>query len=164
MDHRRNLPSVDKVLQLDEVHAFQQQYGYELTLQAAQSVLSDLRSTLVDGENQGWKQKGQDLPDLIRQKLEGWTAATLMPVINATGVILHTNLGRAPLSTAAVSALMETAENFSTLEFDLASGRRGSRSVHAAEMLKLLTGAEDALVVNNNAAAVFTGVERPREA
>lgn len=155
MDPRRNLPSVDKVLQLEAVLAFQQQYGYELTLQAAQSVLADLRSTLVDGENQETKGKGQDLPELIRQKLEGWTAVTLMPVINATGVILHTNLGRAPLSTAAVSALMETAENFSTLEFDLVSGRRGSRSVHAAELLKLLTGAEDALVVNNNAAAVL---------
>jgi L-seryl-tRNA(Ser) seleniumtransferase len=87
--------------------------------------------------------------------LTAWTASTLRPVINATGVILHTNLGRAPLSKSAITAMKEAAENYSTLEYDLAKGQRGSRLVHAESILQRLTGAEAALVVNNNASAVL---------
>ena len=80
---------------------------------------------------------------------------TLLKVINATGVILHTNLGRAPLSEDALQAVVDTASGYSSLEFDLEQGVRGSRSVHARDLLCRLTGAEDALVVNNNAGAVL---------
>jgi L-seryl-tRNA(Ser) seleniumtransferase len=79
----------------------------------------------------------------------------LLPVINATGVILHTNLGRAPLSKAAIQAMADVAANYSTLEYDLEKGQRGSRLIHAESVLKKLTGAEAALVVNNNASAVL---------
>ena len=79
----------------------------------------------------------------------------MQAVINATGVILHTNLGRAPLSKAAIQAMQEAAAGYSTLEYDLTKGKRGSRPVHAEALLKRLTGAEAALVVNNNAAAVL---------
>ena len=87
--------------------------------------------------------------------LIAWTAPTLLPVINATGVILHTNLGRAPLSSATIAAMKEAAENYSTLEYDLEKGQRGSRLIHAESILQRLTGAEAAIVVNNNASAVL---------
>ncbi len=87
--------------------------------------------------------------------IEQWLHPTLRPVINATGVILHTNLGRAPLSSSALQSMLAAAGGYSTLEFELESGGRGSRSMHAAGLLCRLTGAESALVVNNNAAALL---------
>jgi len=87
--------------------------------------------------------------------LEASTQPTLRPVINATGVVLHTNLGRAPLSDAVLEAMRAVGEGYSNLEFDLAAGERGSRYVHAEALLCRLTGAEAALVVNNNAGAVL---------
>jgi L-seryl-tRNA(Ser) seleniumtransferase len=95
------------------------------------------------------------LSDAIQHRLETWMAPTLQPVINATGVILHTNLGRAPLSRAAAQAVQAVTMNYSTLEYDLEKGQRGSRLVHAEALLRRLTGSEAALVVNNNAAALL---------
>lgn len=80
---------------------------------------------------------------------------SLRPVINATGVILHTNLGRAPLGDTVIGSIDETMRGYTNLEFDLAAGRRGQRNLHVAEIIKYLTGAEDAIVVNNNAAAII---------
>jgi L-seryl-tRNA(Ser) seleniumtransferase len=82
-------------------------------------------------------------------------ARSLVPVVNATGVILHTNLGRAPLGRAVIEEIAAVASGYSNLEFDLAAARRGHRGVHVRDLLRLLTGAEDALVVNNNAAAIL---------
>ena len=99
-------------------------------------------------------------------RLRAWTNPTLLPVINATGVILHTNLGRAPLSDATIKAMSAAAANYSTLEYDPATGRRGSRATHPEPLLRRLTGAEAALAVNNNAAAVLlmlTALCRGRE-
>ena len=87
--------------------------------------------------------------------MEKWTSPTLVPVINASGVILHTNLGRAPLSNAALKAMATISHGYSNLEFDLETGKRGSRLIHAEELLKRLTGAEAAIIVNNNAAAML---------
>ena len=87
--------------------------------------------------------------------LRAWVTPSLRPVINATGVILHTNLGRAPLSQAAIQAIQDVSWVIPTLNLILLSGQRGSRLVHAEELLKRLTHAEAALVVNNNAAAVL---------
>ncbi len=89
------------------------------------------------------------------QRIEESIRPTLMRVVNATGVILHTNLGRAPLSEDARKAMIDASTSYSNLEYDLAAGERGSRYTHAEELLKRLTGAEAALVVNNNAAAVM---------
>jgi L-seryl-tRNA(Ser) seleniumtransferase len=99
-----------------------------------------------------------EAPELVERcaaALLRWTTSTLLPVINATGVILHTNLGRAPLSRAALQAVREVGAVYSTLEYDLSQGRRGSRLIHAEALLQRLTECEAALVVNNNAAAVL---------
>jgi L-seryl-tRNA(Ser) seleniumtransferase len=92
--------------------------------------------------------------DMIRDELARREQRSLRPVFNVTGVVLHTNLGRAPLAREALEAIARTAAGASNLEYDLASGERGSRYVHCAELLRELTGADDALVVNNGAAAL----------
>jgi L-seryl-tRNA(Ser) seleniumtransferase len=104
--------------------------------------------------------------DVRRAVEEGWEAEVrrlvrpgLAPVINATGIVVHTNLGRAPLPTQAVEAAATAGARYTPLEYDLEHGERGSRYVHAAGLLRLLTGAEDALVVNNNAAALLLAVD-----
>ena len=95
------------------------------------------------------------LLDRTGEILSAWSKPSLIPVINASGVIIHTNLGRAPLSQAAMYAAQEAALGYTNLEYDLEKGQRGSRLVHAEAIFTPLTGAEAALVVNNNAAAVL---------
>jgi len=148
----RNLPSVDQLLQRPMAQAWIPVYGRSLVVDALRAVLETARDAYqADAPLPGTKQ----LLNNALQSLEQWTASSLVTVINATGVILHTNLGRAPLSRAALEAVRAAAEGYSNLEFDLPTGRRGSRLVHAEQLLKRLTGAEAALVVNNNAAAVL---------
>jgi L-seryl-tRNA(Ser) seleniumtransferase len=148
----RDLPSVEQLLQTPRLADLIATFGRPLTLQAVRVSLDDARAAAISGA---------DLPprDALVARAETllteWTRPTLRPVINATGVILHTNLGRAPLSRAALEAMTSAALGYSTLEFDLATGKRGSRSIHAESILKRLTGAEAALVVNNNASAVL---------
>lgn len=150
----RSLPSVEQLLQTDLARDLISGYGRPLTLQALRLVLDEARSGLKDGRLVT-APDGAALLSAARDRLEEWTRSTLLPVINATGVILHTNLGRAPLSAAALQAMRLVGEGYSSLEFNLSSGRRGSRLIHAEEALKRLTGAEAAVVVNNNAAAVL---------
>ena len=147
------LPSIDRLLRQPEVQEIIQSYGRPLTLTAVRTILEDLRQAAL--------QENQPIPadleifDLIRIQLEDWIAPTLVPVINASGVILHTNLGRAPLSRATREAISEIGTGYSNLEFNLSTGKRGKRSMHAGRILSLLTGAEDGFVVNNNAGAVL---------
>jgi len=148
----RDLPSVDRLLSAGGAEELIASYGRPLTLQAFRESLESARLGI---------QQGQDPPDeadLIlgtRATLQGWLIPSLLPVINGTGVIIHTNLGRAPLSAAARLAISEVAAGYSTLEYDLPSGARGSRDLHVEHLLVRLTGAESALVVNNNAAAIL---------
>ncbi len=148
----RNLPSVDQLLQ--SATDLIQTYGRPLTVDSLRQALDSARARL----------KADPAPaapsiDILLAEAESllhaWTKPTLLPVINATGVILHTNLGRAPLSKATVAAMSEAALSYSNLEFDLETGKRGSRLIHAESVLKKLTGAEAAVVVNNNASAVL---------
>jgi L-seryl-tRNA(Ser) seleniumtransferase len=154
MSDLRRLPSVDALLSSRESVSLIERYGREMTLAALREALEDAR------QNSRLDQKN-DLPDnptllsQAEQRLQIWLAPTLLPVINATGVILHTNLGRAPLSAAAQEALVAAASEYSTLEYDLSTGSRGSRTLHAEGLLCRLTGAGGALVVNNNAAALL---------
>ena len=152
MTSLRDLPSIEQLLQRSD-HLIRE-YGRPLTLEALRSTLEEARARF-----QLKPEEGIPSIDVIfaqaESHLEAWTAPTLRPVINATGVILHTNLGRAPLSNAALAAMKEAAANYSTLEYDLGKGQRGSRLIHAEAILQRLTGAEAAVVVNNNASAVL---------
>lgn len=150
----RNLPSVEQLLQTTTAAHLIARFGRPLTLDAIRFVLEDIRARFKSGEI-----TALPLADLILARadstLAAWTKPTLVPVINASGVILHTNLGRAPLSDAAIRAMDIVSRGYSNLEFDLETGKRGSRLVHAESLLQQLTGAESALVVNNCASAVL---------
>ena len=152
MTSLRELPSVEQLLQQADhlIH----EYGRLLTVDAFRFTLDEARVRFQSKPEAGLPSADVILSE-AKSHLTAWTASTLRPVINATGVILHTNLGRAPLSKATIAAMKEAAENYSTLEYDLEKGQRGSRLIHAESILQKLTGAEAAVVVNNNASAVL---------
>ncbi len=148
----RKLPSVDRLLQEEAVAALAARWGHELTVEAAREALDTARDAIRSG---GPSPQPEDLARQVGEQLAAKLQPTLLPAINATGVIVHTNLGRAPLSADAREAMDAVALGYSNLEYDLQAGHRGSRYVHAEELLCRLTGAEAALVVNNNAAALL---------
>jgi L-seryl-tRNA(Ser) seleniumtransferase len=145
----RELPSVDRLLGKEPIVALAQRHGRALVLEAARRALERAREDVRNGFDAG------DLTTRVEAELEAALRPRLQRVLNATGVVVHTNLGRAPLASAALARIAETAAGYSNLEYDLRSGTRGSRQDHVAEHLRALTGAEAALVVNNNAAAVL---------
>lgn len=152
-DLLRQLPSVDKLLNLPITVDLVTAYGRSLTVDALRQTIDTQRTAVLQGAT------SIPLPDILVQAahelLVDWFTPSLRPVINGTGVIVHTNLGRAPLSDAAIEAVTAVAQGYSTLEFNLDTGKRGSRAVHAEQLLTQLTGTEAALTVNNNAAAVL---------
>jgi L-seryl-tRNA(Ser) seleniumtransferase len=141
----RRLPSVDRLLR-DERLA---ERPRGLAVAAVRTALDEARDDIRAGREPG------DLVERALAALESARAPSLRRVLNATGVVVHTNLGRAPLPAAALERVAAVGAGYSNLELDLASGRRGSRQDHLGELLRRLTGAEAALVVNNNAAAVL---------
>jgi len=158
-DLLRQLPSVDELLRQPRMSKLAVKIPRELLAEVAREVLASVRAEIT-GE------KGvsglpvipvipADLEDVIAREVERILSHTLLPVINATGVILHTNLGRAPISPLLLEEFRQTAIQYSNLEYDLEAGRRGKRDVHTTELLTRLTGAEDAVVVNNCAAAIL---------
>jgi L-seryl-tRNA(Ser) seleniumtransferase len=151
-DELRKLPSVDRLLQQEAVADLATQWGHDLTVEVARETLDAARQDIREG---GACPPHKALARQVGERLAARLRPTLRPAINATGVIVHTNLGRAPLSDEARAAMDAVAVGYSNLEYDLEAGRRGSRYVHAEEILCQLTGAEAALVVNNNAAAVL---------
>jgi L-seryl-tRNA(Ser) seleniumtransferase len=148
----RKLPSIDKLLQDETSRALAQAYSHDLTVEALRQTLDAARQAILAGQA---APSQQELVSRARETLEEQLRPTLRSVINATGVIIHTNLGRALLSPAARAAMDRAARSYSNLEYDLEAGQRGSRYVHAEDLLCRLTGAEAALVVNNNAGAVL---------
>ncbi|HAJ34095.1 MAG TPA: L-seryl-tRNA(Sec) selenium transferase [Chloroflexi bacterium] len=148
----RKLPSVDALLRTPELALLVAELGEPPVTAAVRAVLAAARTAIGAG---GSAPAFTAWPALVMRHLEAVMTPSLRPVINATGVIIHTNLGRAPLSAAALAAVQRVAAGYSTLEYDLTAGARGSRHDHARRLLCDLTGAEDALVVNNNAAAVY---------
>ena len=136
----RDLPSVDDLARTS---------GDPLAVEAARNVLARAREEIRTGADPG------DLTERLADELEATRAPRLRRALNATGVIVHTNLGRAPLAEAALERVREVGKGYSNLEYDLSAGTRGSRQDHVAGILRRLTGAEAALVVNNNAAAVL---------
>jgi len=148
----RSLPPVDQMLNNPQVEQWTLDYGRPLTLNAVRETLALVRERFP---KDGRIPDQDELVEEVGRKLKSWTAPTLQPVINASGVILQTNLGRAPLSAASIKAIQQVAQGYSSLEYDLQGGKRGSRLVHAEALLQRITGAEAAVVVNNNAAAVL---------
>ena len=151
----RDIPSVDQILHNPRTEQLLGVYGHAWTVSAIRQLQDDLRQSLP---NLTEMPSEETLISSLETILENQSEATLRPVINATGVLLHTNLGRAPLSRAALAAVELVASGYSTLEYDLVKGARGKRDVHASDLLTRLTGAENALVVNNNAAAVLVAL------
>jgi L-seryl-tRNA(Ser) seleniumtransferase len=141
------LPAVGRLLNLPEYARLQDAFPRELVVEAIREQLDAERDDAPVGDDAR--------VELVEGRLREWTRSGLRRVVNGTGVVLHTNLGRAPLSRAAVEAVAETAAAYTNLELDLATGRRGARGAVLEELLGRLTGAPAALVVNNNAAAVL---------
>ena len=148
----RDIPSVDQILKHPRTEQLLGAYGHAWTVSAIREVLAELRQSLP---NLAEIPSDAELVISLESILQKQSQPSLRPVINATGVLLHTNLGRAPLSQAALAAVESVACGYSTLEYDLGKGGRGKRDVHASDLLARLTGGESALVVNNNAAAVL---------
>lgn len=152
----RQIPSVDELLAQPRLAALSKRVDRNLVVEVARAVLADLRGRIAEDSN--WTAislDGASVEELISAQVEKILSLSLQPVINATGVILHTNLGRAPLPESMVDEFRRSATQYSNLEYDLEAGARGKRDVHTSELLKRLTGAEAAIVVNNCAAAVL---------
>ena len=164
----RIIPSIEQLRQRQAIHNLELLYGRESTIEALRTETSELRQQIM--------QATIDIPDAetaatyiieqVAKRLEQTLVPTLSPVINGTGVIIHTNLGRAPLGQTTVKRITQLVERYNNLEYDLDTGTRSSRSVHTSLLLNRLTGAEASAVVNNNAAAillVLTALARGRE-
>jgi L-seryl-tRNA(Ser) seleniumtransferase len=163
----REIPSVDELLARPQLAALAEKAGRGLVTQSARAVLAELRNELKHNLSAANTTNPRDfagaldpaaIESRVIKQVELLLAPSLAHVINATGVILHTNLGRAPLPAAAAAEIASTATHYSNLEYDVERGergKRGKRDVHTARLLAQLVGAEAAIVVNNNAAAVF---------
>jgi L-seryl-tRNA(Ser) seleniumtransferase len=152
----RQIPSVDELLLQPRLVALSSRVDRNLVVEVARAILSGLRARIAgDSKGTALAANLESAEELVAAEVERILSRSLQPVINATGVILHTNLGRAPLSAAVVEEFRRTATQYSNLEYDLEAGARGKRDVHTAELLTRLTGAEAAIVVNNCAAAVL---------
>lgn len=159
----RKLPKTDKIMQLDQVKVLIEEYGYQPVLDAVRQAQQQLREDLLKmakddmGGPKAWK--SEKYPGYIWEKAEQLLnekkQQKMQRVINGTGVILHTNLGRAPLGEKLVRELVPLMTGYTNLELDLKTGKRGSRYDHFSENLCQLTGAQAAIAVNNNAAAVM---------
>jgi L-seryl-tRNA(Ser) seleniumtransferase len=152
----RQIPSVDELLAQPRLAALAKRLDRSLLVDVTRATLAGLRAKIAGGQETFLLLlDSASLEAQISSRVEQILARSLQPVINATGVILHTNLGRAPLTEAAIEEFRRTATQYSNLEYNLEAGARGKRDVHTAQMLERLTGAEAAIVVNNCAAAVL---------
>jgi L-seryl-tRNA(Ser) seleniumtransferase len=151
----RNLPGVDKVLADERISRYVKVYPHDVIVSVIRQQLESARQAITNG-------KAGASPDAIIEKVAGRLETLGKPglrrLINASGVILNTNLGRAPLSPEALEAMEEASRGYSNLEYDMETGNRGSRHAHVEDLLCQLSGAEAAIAVNNNAAAVLLGL------
>jgi L-seryl-tRNA(Ser) seleniumtransferase len=153
----RQLPSVDEMLLRPRIVALCNTVERSFAVASVREVLNQVRREIISEQmpTDETAPTSDALEQRILRTIETELAPSLRPVINATGVILHTNLGRAPLISAAIEELRQTATRYSNLEYDLAAGARGKRDVHLSRLIERMTGAEAAIVVNNCAAAVL---------
>ena len=148
----RNLPSVESLLRHSRLIALSAEYSHVSVVRLVRETLNDVRSAALAGKS---IPSSDGIADKVAER--AGTAWSVWPVrlVNATGVVLHTNLGRAPLSRAALAAAMDAGSGYSNLEFDLGTGKRGSRQEKIGQLLSDVTGAEDGIAVNNNASAML---------
>jgi len=159
----RSLPSVDEVVRDKRLVAFVAEHSHDQAVALIREVVEEARQRILAG---GPGEGPKEIVAQVLARISSWERKALLPVINATGVILHTNLGRAPLSQETLTAMREAAEGYCNLEFNLEDGERGPRAPQLEALLCLATGAEAAMVVNNNAAAVLlclAGLAKDRE-
>jgi L-seryl-tRNA(Ser) seleniumtransferase len=157
-DLRRGLPSVDELLRQDWARPLEERHGRGALVRHLRALLEEARGRASRGDEAATAEIIASLSGLLARRLERAAAPSLIRVINATGVVIHTNLGRAPLSPEAAARVAEVAASYSNLEYDLEAGDRGDREAHAETRLRELLGAEGTVVVNNNAAAVLLAV------
>ena len=152
MDNLKNLPGVDKILLIPEIRELVDKHNDDLVKFAIRRTLDRIRHNAL---NDNEIPSAAEIVSQIASEIKSITSKSLRNVINATGVVVHTNLGRAPFSNELIDEVSEILKGYSNLEFDLQKGERGSRNTHITKLLTYLTGAEDVLVVNNNAAALM---------
>ena len=148
----RSLPSVDSLLQSEEVTALVRDFSHDAVMIVAREVLEKARETVKNTGNA--PTTDTMISEIVARADSSW-GDWPKPVVNATGVVLHTNLGRAPLNAGVAAAAAASASAYSDLEFDLSSGKRGSRNAHISELISQVCGAEAGIAVNNNASAVL---------
>ena len=151
----RRIPAIEQLLIRGSFLDIRKQYSRELVTEALRSVVAEIRTQILSNPENSHLPDDAQLARLTRVKLEAITASTYLPVINVTGTIIHTNLGRSLLSTAACEGLRQAASGYVNLEYDLESGNRGHRDRITEPLLQRLTGCGASTVVNNNAAAVL---------
>ncbi|HEB02917.1 MAG TPA: L-seryl-tRNA(Sec) selenium transferase [Nitrospirae bacterium] len=149
----KTLPSVDEILKSKAGKRWLKLFPRRFVLDAIRDVIDLRREAVVKGKDAETTLESMQVE--MERNMRGLSAMSLVPVINATGIVIHTNLGRSPLSERAVANVASVARGYSTLEYDLEAGSRGSRNSHVRRLLCTLTGAQDAIAVNNNAAAVM---------
>jgi L-seryl-tRNA(Ser) seleniumtransferase len=153
-----SLPKVDKLLKDPAIEDLTGRYSKRIVTDAVRDILDMSRQKILSGDDDAPISE-PTLLTLVEEWLVTYTSPSLVPVINATGVVLHTNLGRAPLGKDVLENVVRVASGYSNLEFTLEDGERGSRYDHVAALISEITGAEDAIVVNNNAAAVLLALD-----
>ncbi len=154
----KSLPKIDEIIGLLEKRGIYEKASREIVLETCRGIVQKLRDDILIAPDKKLTAVAPDAASVVRSveaSIDNLHHYKLHRVVNATGVILHTNLGRAPLCPQAVERIVEVGRGYSNLEFDLARGERGLRYNHVSSLLCALTGAEDALIVNNNAAAVL---------
>jgi L-seryl-tRNA(Ser) seleniumtransferase len=157
-DLRRRLPSVDQVLQEGRTRALVSMHGRDRVTRELRALVEEARGKATEGDANELEEALRTLLPRLEERLRHSAAPSLVRVVNATGVVVHTNLGRAPLPRMAAARVAEVAASYSNLELDLETGERGNREVHAEERLRALLGVEATAVVNNCAAAVLLAV------
>ncbi len=150
----REIPSIEQLRQRPAMRALEEEFGRAVVVQALRDEAAALRQAAASGGSLP-DDVGEAITGAVPGRLAAAGAGSLRQVINATGVIIHTNLGRAPLAAAAAARVTAIATGYSNLEYDLSAGARGKRDVHAERLVARLTGADSAVVVNNNAAATL---------
>jgi len=158
----KSLPSIEQVMEYPEAEKLCEAYSRDLVVGWARAAVDELRAELQAGAEfpvgEGGKVDAEVVAGKMQEMAEGLVAKSLKSVVNATGVVIHTNLGRSPLSPYLIDAIKDLLGSYANLEYDVEEGKRGSRHSHLAGLIRAVTGAEDGFVVNNNAAAVLVAI------